>query len=128
MTVNSRVKGKNSERQFAAHLLSLGILARRGQQYNGSDGSADVVSEDLPHVHFEVKVRKRFDIGTEEMRAARNQARDECKGKMPVVVWRRHGCRTWLLTFTAISPAVEVTTEATAEVLRWLNSVGEPKP
>lgn len=48
------VKGKRGERELAAILKEYGYNeARRGQQYCGADGSADVIG--LPGIHIEAK-------------------------------------------------------------------------
>lgn len=51
---NSKQKGKRGELEAAAELQRLfGVDVRRGQQYSGANGDADVVG--LPGVHVEVK-------------------------------------------------------------------------
>lgn len=52
--MNSNQKGKKGERELAAILKSYGYEdSRRGQQYCGSNGDADVVG--LPGIHIECK-------------------------------------------------------------------------
>ena len=51
--MNSNNKGKNGERELATILREYGYDSRRGQQYCGSNGDADVVG--LPGVHIECK-------------------------------------------------------------------------
>lgn len=51
--MNSRQKGAAGERELAKALRSHGFETRRGQQYCGSNGDADVVG--LPGVHIECK-------------------------------------------------------------------------
>ena len=51
--MNSRAKGARGERELAAYLTEKGFEARRGQQYSGANGDADV--EGLPGVHIECK-------------------------------------------------------------------------
>lgn len=53
--INSRQKGAQGEREFAAVLKDKGLEARRGQQFSGSKDSPDVVCSSLTGVHFEVK-------------------------------------------------------------------------
>lgn len=48
-----REKGKRGERELAGILRDYGYDTRRGQQFCGSDGSADVVG--LPGIHIECK-------------------------------------------------------------------------
>lgn len=54
--MNSRQKGKRYELELAAKLREYGYQARRGQQYSGANGDADVVG--LPGIHIEAKRRK----------------------------------------------------------------------
>lgn len=47
--MNSRTKGAAGERELASKLREYGFEARRGQQYSGANGDADVVG--LPQIH-----------------------------------------------------------------------------
>lgn len=58
--MNSRSKGARGEREVAGILREYGYPCRRGQQYSGANGDADVVG--LPRTHIEVKRRERLDI------------------------------------------------------------------
>lgn len=49
----SRNKGKAGERELAKLLRSFGFETRRGQQYCGANGDADVIG--LPNIHIECK-------------------------------------------------------------------------
>lgn len=91
---SSREKGKRGERECAALLRAHGFDARRGQQFNGSDGSADVVG--LPGFHLEVKRTEALRI-YEAMGQAEADARD---GEIPVVLHRRNN-RGWLAILKA---------------------------
>lgn len=84
--INSREKGKRGERELARALRGFGYAGRRGQQYAGVNGDADVVG--LPGVHIECKRVERLDLA-----AAMGQAtRDAKEGERPAVVHRRnHG-------------------------------------
>lgn len=53
--MNSNNKGKNGERELATILREYGYDSRRGQQYCGSNGDADVVG--LPGVHARLEIR-----------------------------------------------------------------------
>ena len=55
---NSRAKGKAGERELAKKLREFGVDARRGQQYSGANGDADVVG--LQGVHIECKLKMLF--------------------------------------------------------------------
>lgn len=86
--INSKAKGARIEREAAEALRStLGIEARRSQQYSGAAGDADLVSA-IPSVHFEVKARK--SVGALRFM---DQARDDAaKAKaLPVVLMRENG-------------------------------------
>ena len=50
---NSRQKGARGERELAAVLREHGFECRRGQQFCGANGDADVVG--LPGIHIECK-------------------------------------------------------------------------
>lgn len=90
----SRDKGKRGERECAALLKAHGFEARRGQQFNGSDGSADVVG--LPGFHIEVKRTEALRI-YEAMGQAEADARD---GETPLVLHRRNR-KEWLAILKA---------------------------
>ena len=51
--MNSREKGARGERELAEFLRAHGYDTRRGQQYSGANGDADVVG--LPGIHIECK-------------------------------------------------------------------------
>jgi Holliday junction resolvase len=93
--MNSREKGKRGERQWRDELRAQGYAARRGQQFSGSPDSPDVISEDLPWIHFEVKAVERLNIED-----AMEQARRDSAEKIPIVAHRR-SFRPWLVTMTA---------------------------
>lgn len=86
----SQHKGSRGEREFVNFLKSLGIKARRGQQYKGTPDSPDII-HDLKGVHFEVKrteVLRVFDY----LSQAENEAPDN---EIPIVVWKRNRKR-WI--------------------------------
>ena len=90
---NSRAKGAHGEREFAASMRELGFTGRRTQQYCGTAGDSDVVIDELPGVHFEVKRVERLNVD-----AAMGQAVSDCvAGSIPVVAHRRNH-KDWLLT------------------------------
>ena len=90
---NSRAKGAAGERELAKKLREFGVNARRGQQYSGANGDADVVG--LDGVHIECKRVERLNIDN-AMQQSINDAREL---EMPVVMHRRNGKR-WLVTMT----------------------------
>jgi len=87
MPINSKTKGKVGELEFAELLRFHGYEARRGQQYDGSAGSPDVVVKGLEDFWFEVK---RVEAGNlyKWMAQARRDAMEG--GKVPVVMHRRN--------------------------------------
>lgn len=91
--MNSREKGKRGERELAKELNKYGCECRRGQQYNGADGSADVIGID--GLHIECKRVEALNI-----HKAINQAISDAKaGETPVVMHRKNG-EKWLVTMT----------------------------
>lgn len=89
--MNSRQKGKAGERELAKKLREYGYNCRRGQQYNGSDGSADVVG--LDGIHIECKRVERLNI-EDAMAQSKHDAR---QSEIPVVMHRKNNCE-WLVT------------------------------
>lgn len=89
--MNSREKGKRGELELARALRSLGYDCRRGQQYSGANGDADVVG--MPGIHIECKRVERLNL-TEAMKQAR---RDALPGEFPVVFHRRND-EPWMVT------------------------------
>lgn len=87
----SRDKGKRGERELANVLRSYGYDTKRGQQYCGANGDADVIG--LPGIHIECKRVERlnlYDAMAQSMSDARND-------EIPVVMHRKNNCE-WLVT------------------------------
>lgn len=92
--VNGKKKGKAGELEVARILRSYGYPCRRGQQYSGANGDADVVG--LPGIHIEVKRRENLNV----YEAIEQAKRDAAKiGTMPTVMWRKND-HEWLVTMT----------------------------
>ena len=91
----SREKGKRAERQWRDEFRAHGYAARRGQQFSGSPGSPDVVCDDLPLYHFEVKHVEHLNLS-----AAMVQARRDAGGKAAFVAHRKNYW-PWLVTMDA---------------------------
>lgn len=89
---NSRAKGAAGERELANRLKELGLTARRGQQFCGSNGDADVVCEELSTYHIECKRVQALNIHD-----AISQAVRDGKDKTPVVMHRKNS-KPWLVT------------------------------
>lgn len=95
MPINSKEKGKVGEREFAALCREHGFEnARRGQQYSGINGDADVVG--LEGIHIEVKRVERLNI--EE--ALQQSIRDSKEDEIPIVAHRRNR-EEWKITMRA---------------------------
>ena len=88
---NSRTKGANGERELANILKSYGIEARRGQQYCGSNGDADVVG--LDGYHIECKRVEKLNL-YKAMEQSISDAREE---EVPLVIHRKNRAE-WLVT------------------------------
>ena len=82
---NSRKKGKRFELLVAGLFRSIGYEARRGQQYCGSNGDADVVG--VPGIHIECKHVEKLNLYD-----AMAQAKHDAKGKVPVVIHKKNNC------------------------------------
>ena len=78
--MNSRNKGKRGELELANLLKEHGFDARRGQQYSGANGDADV--EGMPGIHIECKRVERLNI-EDAMAQSRRDARTD---EIPVVM------------------------------------------
>lgn len=82
--MNSRNKGAAGERELAAELRKYGYTARRGQQYCGANGDADVVG--LPGIHIECKRVEHLNIDDAMNQSKRDARADE----IPVVMHRKN--------------------------------------
>ena len=83
--INSKAKGARFERFLANKLKEHGYDARRGQQYCGANGDADVVG--LPGIHIEAKHVEALNI-----HKAYAQARGDCKGDdIPTIFHKKNG-------------------------------------
>lgn len=89
--VNSRDKGARGERELAGVLREFGYEARRGQQFSGANGDADVVG--LPGIHIECKRVERLNL-YDAIAQSKHDARD---GEIPAVFHRKDNCK-WLVT------------------------------
>jgi Holliday junction resolvase len=89
--MNSRQKGASGERELANLLKKLGFKTRRGVQFCGANGDADVVG--VPGLHIECKRVERLNIH-EAMQQSRRDARGD---EIPVVMHRKNRT-SWLVT------------------------------
>lgn len=88
---NSRQKGARGERELANILKERGYDARRGQQYCGTSGDADVVG--LDGIHIEAKRVERLNLYD----AMEQSIRDARDGEVPTVFHRKDR-KEWLVT------------------------------
>lgn len=89
--MNSRDKGKRGELELSHKLQDYGYCTRRGQQFCGLQGDADVVG--LVGVHIECKRVEKLNI-YDAMSQAKRDAKDNEK---PTVFHRKNNCE-WLVT------------------------------
>ena len=89
--INSRQKGAAGERELSNILKSHGFNTRRGQQYCGANGDADVVG--IPNVHIEVKRVENLQLD----KAMEQAVRDAKEGESPMVFHRKNH-KPWLVT------------------------------
>ncbi len=88
---NSRAKGARGERELSNLLKSHGFNTRRGQQYCGSNGDADVVG--LDGIHIEVKRVEKLNLYN-----AMEQARQDKKENEKPAVFHRKDRSDWMVT------------------------------
>lgn len=89
--VNSRRKGSDGELELSNILKSRGFQTRRGQQFCGANGDADVVG--MPGIHIECKRVEQLNIH-KAMEQAKNDAK---KDEIPAVFHRKNRTK-WLVT------------------------------
>lgn len=88
---NSRRKGVEGERELAGKLREYGYDSRRGQQYCGVNGDADVVG--LPGIHIECKRVEKLNLYDAMAQSCVDARSDE----IPAVFHRKNNCG-WLVT------------------------------
>lgn len=89
--MNSKRKGAEGERELARKLKEYGYNTRRGQQYCGANGDADIVG--LPYIHIECKRVEALNI-SKAMSQAKADAREN---EIPAVFHRKNN-EKWLVT------------------------------
>lgn len=90
--MNSRQKGKRGELELAKVLREHGYETRRGQQYSGTETSADVVG--LPGIHIECKRVENLNVYNALAQAIRDTGES---GDLPAVFHRKNN-QPWLVT------------------------------
>lgn len=89
--MNSNAKGKRGERELANILKEYGYDCRRGQQFCGANGDADVVG--LPGIHIECKRVQALNLYKAMAQAVDDAKEDE----FPTIFHRKDG-QEWLVT------------------------------
>lgn len=90
MMVNSRDKGARGERELSSKLREYGYDCRRGQQYSGANGDADVIG--LPGIHIEAKRTEKLSLYDALAQAKADKKKDE----LPAVFHRKNNCE-WVV-------------------------------
>ena len=83
--INSRDKGARFERELANILKQYGYESRRGQQFSGSNGDADVIG--LPMIHIEAKHCETMQLYKWMEQAKRDASKN---GRLPAVFHRKN--------------------------------------
>lgn len=92
--MNSRNKGKRGELELSNLLKKHGYETRRGQQYCGANGDADVIG--IPGIHIECKRVEKLNLENAYIQAVAD-AKD---GEVPTV-WHRKNRQPWMVTLSA---------------------------
>lgn len=92
---NSKLKGKAGEREVANYLKSKGLNARRGQQFQGSPDSPDVICDEWNDVHIEVKRDEHLNIE----KALQQSITDSNENQIPIVIHRKNR-ENWKVTLS----------------------------
>ena len=96
MGKSQREKGKRGERELAGQLREYGYDCRRGQQYCGCSGAADVVG--LPGIHIECKRVERLNLHDAMDQAVRDAGALPEDGRPFPAVFHRRDHEEWLVT------------------------------
>lgn len=91
--INSKRKGAAGERELSNKIKEYGYNTRRGQQYCGANGDADVVG--LNGIHIECKRVEKLNIYDAISQAKADKKEDE----LPAVFHRKDRSE-WLVTMT----------------------------
>lgn len=89
--MNSRDKGKRGELELSRRLREYGYECRRGQQFCGRNGDADVIG--LQGIHIECKRVEKLNVYD----AIDQSRRDALPDELPAVFHRKNDC-DWLVT------------------------------
>ena len=83
---NSKRKGKVGELEVANYLKKHGLTAKRGQQYQGSPDSPDVICDEWSQFHLEVKRNESLNIE----KAMQQSSKDSGTNQIPIVIHRKN--------------------------------------
>lgn len=99
--MNSRDKGARGERELAHYLEKWGCKARRGQQYCGANGDADVIG--LDGIHIECKRVEHLNIDKAMQQSYDDAYAESLKQgrEMIPTVWHRRNNTKWKVTLFA---------------------------
>ena len=98
MPINSKKKGSRGELEFANWLKDkFKLKARRGQQFSGGEDSPDVICEDLPDIHLEIKRTERLHLYDAIEQASRDS------GTALPLVFHRKSRKPWVAILDAYS-------------------------
>lgn len=89
--MNSKRKGADGERELSNELKKYGFNTRRGQQYCGANGDADVVG--IPGIHIECKRVEQLNIDN----AMKQAVHDKKPEEIPAVFHRKNRTK-WKVT------------------------------
>ena len=111
--INSRAKGADGEREISNILKEHGYKTRRGQQFSGANGDADVVG--IENIHIEVKRVEALHLDN----AYEQSCRDARTGEIPTVFHRKNR-KPWKVTigledFIKLHKAYERSLEVNAD-------------
>lgn len=106
--MNSKAKGSRGERELAKKLREYGYECRRGQQYCGANGDADVIG--LRHIHIECKRVEKLNVE----KAMEQAQADSKEGEYPTVMHRKDG-KKWLVTMF-LDDWIKIYTEAESDI------------
>lgn len=82
--INSREKGARFERELANKLKEYGFNTRRGQQFCGINGDADVIG--IEGLHIEAKHVETLNL----FKAMEQSRRDAKENEIPVVIHKKN--------------------------------------
>jgi hypothetical protein len=92
----SKEKGKVGEREWSSKCKEQGYDTKRGQQFCGLNGDADVIG--LDGIHQEVKRVEKLNLYD----AMEQSIRDAKENEIPIVAHRKNNC-SWLVTMESDS-------------------------